>query len=75
MIMGNTLALKEAAKQGLGIALLPEFVVREDISEKKLTVLLPKITTTLSSNFYLSKINASQLQSYEQLLRRVFKEI
>lgn len=75
MIMGNTLALKEAAKQGLGIALLPEFVVREDISEKKLTVLLPKITTTLSSNFYLSKINASQLQSYEQLLRKVFKEI
>lgn len=75
MIMGNTLALKEAAKQGLGIALLPEFVVREDISEKKLAVLLPKITTTLSSNFYLSKINASQLQSYEQLLRRVFKEI
>lgn len=75
MIMGNTLALKEAAKQGLGIALLPEFVVREDISEKKLAVLLPKITTTLSSNFFLSKINASQLQSYEQLLRRVFKEI
>lgn len=75
MIMGNTLALKEAAKQGLGIALLPEFVVREDISEKKLAVLLSKITTTLSSNFYLSKINASQLQSYEQLLRRVFKEI
>lgn len=75
MIMGNTLALKEAAKQGLGIALLPEFVVREDISEKKLAVLLPKITTTLSSNFYLSKINASQLQSYEQLLRQVFKEI
>ncbi|WP_052417733.1 LysR family transcriptional regulator [Cellvibrio mixtus] len=75
MIMGNTLALKEAAKQGLGIALLPEFVVREDISEKKLTVLLPKITTTLTSNFYLSKINASQLQSYEHLLRRVFKEI
>ncbi len=75
MIMGNTLALKEAAKQGLGIALLPEFVVREDISEKKLAVLLPKITTTLSSNFYLSKVNASQLQSYEQLLRRVFKEI
>ncbi len=75
MIMGNTLALKEAAKQGLGIALLPEFVVREEISEKKLAVLLPKITTTLSSNFYLSKVNASQLQSYEQLLRRVFKEI
>lgn len=75
MILGNTIALKEAAKEGLGIALLPEFVVREDIKDKKLDVLLPASTASLASKFFLSKINASQLQTYEELLRRVFKEI
>jgi DNA-binding transcriptional LysR family regulator len=75
MILGNTIALKEAAKEGLGIALLPEFVVREDIKDKKLDVLLPTFTASLASKFFLSKINAAQLQSYEELLRKVFKEI
>ena len=75
MILGNTIALKEAAKEGLGIALLPEFVVREDIKDKKLDVLLPATTASLASKFFLSKINAAQLQSYEQLLRKVFKGI
>jgi DNA-binding transcriptional LysR family regulator len=75
MILGNTIALKEAAKEGLGIALLPEFVVREDIKDKKLDVLLSSFTASLASKFFLSKINASQMQTYEELLRRVFKEI
>lgn len=75
MILGNTIALKEAAKQGLGLALLPEFVVREDIKEKKLEVLLADSTRSLASKFFLSKINATQLQTYEQLLRQVFKTL
>lgn len=75
MIMGNTIALKEAAKQGLGIALLPEFVVREDVKDNKLEVLQPKATATLSSKFFLSKINAVQMKTYEQLLRQVFKTL
>ncbi|RYY01200.1 MAG: LysR family transcriptional regulator [Gammaproteobacteria bacterium] len=75
MILGNTIALKEAAKQGLGIALLPEFVVKEDIKDKKLDVLLPASSSALVSKFYLSKINALQLDTYAQLLIRVFKKI
>lgn len=75
MIMGNTIALKEAAKQGLGIALLPEFVVRENIQDKKLEVLLPDATEALAVKFFLAKINATQLHSYEQLLRQVFKSL
>lgn len=59
MILGNTIALREAAKEGLGIALLPEFVLQEDIRENKLDVLLPDFTTALTSKFYISKINAS----------------
>ena len=75
MILGNTIALKEAAKEGLGIALLPEFVLQEDIRENKLDVLLPAFTIALTAKFYLSKINALQLQTYEQLLIRVFRDI
>ena len=68
MTLGNTIALKEAAKEGLGIALLPEFVVREDIVDKKLDVLLPVHTKKMRANFYLSKIQTPQTQSYEKLL-------
>lgn len=68
MTLGNTIALKEAAKEGLGIALLPEFVVREDIIDKKLNVLLPGHTKKMQANFYLSKIQTPQTQSYEKLL-------
>lgn len=68
MTLGNTIALKEAAKEGLGIALLPEFVVLEDIVDKKLDVLLPVHTKNMQANFYLSKIQTPQTQSYEKLL-------
>lgn len=68
MTLGNTIALKEAAKEGLGIALLPEFVVQEDIADKKLNRLLPGHTKKMQANFYLSKIQTPQTQSYEKLL-------
>ena len=70
IILGNTIALKEAAKEGLGIALLPEFVVAEDIAERKLEILLKKETSALGSSFYLSKIDAVQMNTYEQILRK-----
>jgi LysR family transcriptional regulator, glycine cleavage system transcriptional activator len=73
--LGNTIALKEAARVGLGIALLPNFVTQEDVQNDKLTVLLPKATKSLSEKFYISKINATQLDSYETLLRRAFEKI
>lgn len=47
--LGNTAAIHEAAKAGLGIADLPDYLVEEDLQERRLARVLPQLQTAPSS--------------------------
>lgn len=69
LTLGNTLGMREAAVEGLGIALLPEFVAQQEIKRGRLVAILPKTTAQLHVYFYINRIASEQTESYESLLR------
>ena len=75
IVLGNSFAIREAAKQGLGIAILPTFIVEEDLENQSLIPLLPDKTQHITGTFYIARIDVPQLASYETLLRSAFKNV
>lgn len=72
LTFGTTLGMREAARENLGVALLPEFVVKDELKSGELVQLLPRSTEKLNVYFDLMKIDAVQTNSYEALLRDAF---
>lgn len=75
VVLGNTFAIKEAAKEGLGIASLPSFILGDALSRGDLVPLLVPYTAPLHAEFYIARIDAPQAQSYERLLRDAFVQV
>lgn len=69
LMLGNTLGMREAAVEGLGIALLPEFVAKQEIHRGQLIKILPNATSELSVHFCIKRIASEQTRNYEKLLR------
>ncbi|MFT7559404.1 MAG: LysR family glycine cleavage system transcriptional activator [Flavobacteriales bacterium] len=73
--LGNSFAIREGAKEGLGIGILPGFIVERDINDGTLHHLFPDLSQSLIGEFYIAHIDAPQMDSYEILLRQAFKEV
>jgi len=74
MSLGSTIAIREAAREGLGVALLPAFVVQEYLESGLLLSFLPLLTKKQKVNFYLARLELPQLRSYADLLRQAFSK-
>lgn len=75
LTLGNTLGMREAAREGLGIALLPEFVAKQEINQGHLIKILPQATTQLNVYFYINRIASEQTRHYEKLLRDAAEKV
>lgn len=75
LTFGTTLGMREAAKENLGIALLPEFVIRNELLNGELVSLLQNSTLKSSVYFYLKKIDGIQMTSYDLIVREAFKQV
>jgi LysR family glycine cleavage system transcriptional activator len=75
LILGNTLGMREAARAGLGIALLPQFVVESEIRRGELIKLLPRQTREHSVFFNLRQLPGPQFEHYADLIRSALKEV
>jgi len=73
--LGNSFAICEAAKEGLGLAMLPEFIVKDALNSQCLIPLMPNKTKHARGTFYLARIDAPQLTRYEALIRQAFKDV
>lgn len=76
--LGNSFAICEAAKEGLGLAMLPEFIafiVKDALRTESLIQLMPNKTKHARGTFYLARIDAPQLTRYEALIRQAFKDV
>lgn len=69
LTLGNTLGMREAAKAGLGIALLPKFVVETEIKRAELIKLLPRQTQMHKVYFNLRHLPGAQFEHYATLIR------
>ena len=70
-LFNNTQAMRRAALSGMGIAMLPSDLVREDIREGKLTALLPEYTLPSRPIYLLyhkERYSAPTLRSFIQFL-------
>lgn len=72
IVLGTTIAIREAAIEGLGIALLPSFLVDDAIQSGKLKRILTSIKSDTCAEFYLARLSIAQLDYYETLLRESF---
>ncbi len=70
--LGSTIAIREAAREGLGLALLPEFMVKDYLDLGLLVPILASFTKTHHVDFHLARLQLPQLASHEKLLREVF---
>ncbi len=75
MVLGNTFALAEGVKAGLGIAVLPNFVIAPAIKNKTLQPILSDYFTPLVTSFYLSAVETQQSEPLRNLLLKVFKSV
>ena len=75
LTLGNTLGMREAALESLGLVLLPEFVAAKEIKAGRLLTVLPSELARLKVYFYISRIESEQTQSYEALLIKAFANI
>ena len=75
LALGTTVALREAAVEGLGIALLPHYVVETALASGQLQQLLRTATQRIDAIYSLARLPLPQLSPLETLLRRAFAEI
>jgi DNA-binding transcriptional LysR family regulator len=75
IVLGNSFAIREAAKEGLGIAILPKFIVKDELEQRSLVSFLQESTSSISAEFFIARIDAPQLESYELIMRNAFNNI
>ncbi len=76
LVLGNSFALRQAALVDLGIAILPAFIVHDDLLSGQLVSLLPRKTDEMpAASFFLASIDTPQSDSYETCLRDAFRAV
>lgn len=71
MVLGNTFALAEGAMAGLGIAILPDFAIKEALEDNKLLPLLQDHRDRLFTDFCLSYVPTTQAEIIKTFLVRI----
>lgn len=74
LILGNSFALEEGAKAGLGLALLADFVVVDALERGELVRVMPQLTQSLSTTFYVSFVPTPQASVYREVLQQALKK-
>lgn len=75
LALGNTFALEEGAKAGLGLALLADFAIQEALQNGQLLRVLPELTQTLSTAFYLSYLASPQAEVFKQAVQQALSSV
>ncbi|WP_020561157.1 LysR family transcriptional regulator [Thiofilum flexile] len=75
LILGNSFALEEGAKAGLGLALLADFVVADALERGELVQIMPHLTQSLSTTFYVSFAPTPQARVYVEVLQQALKQV
>lgn len=75
LALGNTFALEEGAKAGLGLALLADFAIQEALQNGQLLRVLPERTQALSTTFYLSYFASPQAEVLKQVLQLAINSV
>lgn len=69
LVLGNTFALEEGAKAGLGLALLVDFATQEALQSGQLIRVLPELTEPLSTPLYLAYLASPQAEVFKVALQ------
>lgn len=73
--LGNTFALAEGVRNGLGIAILPQFILIDDIDQGRVVPLLLQYSAALVTEFYLAHPPAPQISRLVQVVEPVIQEV
>ncbi len=74
LVLGNSFALEEGAKAGLGLALLADFIVSDAVTRGRLQRLLPSFTQALTTPFYLSYVNNPQNNFLKDYIKQAIQQ-
>lgn len=75
LVLGNTFALEEGAKAGLGLALLVDFATQEALQSGQLVPVLPERTAPLSTPLYLSYWASPQVEVFKVALQQAIEAV
>ncbi len=75
LVLGNTFALEEGAKAGLGLALLVDFAIQEALQTGQLVRVLPQFTEKLTTSLYLSYLPSPQADVFKQVLQQAIDTV
>lgn len=75
LVLGNTFALEEGAKAGLGLALLVDFATQEALQAGTLVRALPELTQPLSTALYLSYLASPQADVFKVALQQAIGSV
>jgi DNA-binding transcriptional LysR family regulator len=70
--------LKDAARQGLGIALLPIFIIQSDLEQRKLTIVLPNyqpLAIDLYLVYPLNRYTNTKVKLFTQFFQQRFRDL
>ena len=75
MSLGNTFAMAEGVRQGLGIAILPKFTLIQELETGSVVPLLEQYSQALVTRFYLVHLPAPQMERFAELVNGVLQKI
>ncbi|WP_298608166.1 LysR family transcriptional regulator [uncultured Thiothrix sp.] len=75
LVLGNTFALEEGAKAGLGLALLVDFAIQESLQTGQLVRVLPQFIEALTTSLYLSYLPSPQAEVFKQVLQQAIDTV
>lgn len=73
--LGNTFAMAEGVRQGLGMAILPRFILVSELRRGSVIPLLEQYSTPLVTDFYLIHLPAPQMGRFADLITVALNEV
>ncbi|WP_020406818.1 LysR family transcriptional regulator [Hahella ganghwensis] len=73
--LGNTFALAEGVRQGLGLAILPEFVLIPELQDGVVMPVLEERYHALMTDFYLVHVSAPQISRFADIISDTLQEV
>jgi DNA-binding transcriptional LysR family regulator len=74
-MLGNTFALAESVRQGLGIAILPRFVLVSELQQGLVVPLLTQFNAPLITDFFLAHLPAPQISRFAGLIENTLLSV
>ncbi|OZG73207.1 transcriptional regulator [Hahella sp. CCB-MM4] len=73
--LGNTFALAEGVRQGLGLAILPRFILVSELQRGEVVPLLEEFSQPLITDFFLVHLSAPQIGRFANLITTALQEV